>query len=160
EQWFAEGATRYESLFAGLAAVQNSQGTSAAGRIDSVDVTKLRSDRDALAAQPIPDCLKGVRDEEVAMADRVIRAVEGAQKANGLLDRAKAAGYNGALVGDVKLGRLDDAGMLPIYFTNLKATLEHARTLGMDVIPGTADFGYSETILWHDPNLAEGLPVK
>lgn len=82
------------------------------------------------------------------------------QRLKDLLDRAKAAGYNGALVGDGKLGRLDDGSLIPVYYSNLKAVLDHARTLGMAVLPGTADFGYSETILWHNPNLAEGLPVR
>ncbi len=77
-----------------------------------------------------------------------------------LLDRAKAAGYNGALLADVKFGRLDDGSLVPAYYTNLRTVLEHARKLGMDMIPATADFGYSESILWHDPNLAEGLPVR
>jgi hypothetical protein len=79
---------------------------------------------------------------------------------NALLDRAKAAGYNGALLGDVKLGRLDDGSLIPAYYTNLKAVLDHGHALGLTLVPGTADFGYSETILWHDPNLAEGLPVR
>ncbi len=81
-------------------------------------------------------------------------------KVNGLLDRAAAAGYNGALVADVKLGRLDDGSLIPAYYTNLRAVLDHARSLGLDLVPDTADFGYSSTILWHDPNLAEGLPVQ
>lgn len=81
-------------------------------------------------------------------------------KVIGLLDRAKAAGYNGALVADVKLGRLDDGSLLPAYYTNLRTVLDHARSLGMKLVPDTADFGYSSTILWHDPNLAEGLPVQ
>jgi hypothetical protein len=82
------------------------------------------------------------------------------QKLKDLLDRAKAAGYNGALIADGKLGRLDDGSLLPVYFTNLQAVLDHARSLGMAVVPDTADFGYSGTILWHNPNLAEGLPVR
>lgn len=42
----------------------------------------------------------------------------------------------------------------------LRAVLTHARNLGLTVLPATADFGYSESILWHDPDLAEGLPVR
>lgn len=77
-----------------------------------------------------------------------------------LLDRAQAAGYNGALVADVKLGRLDDGSLIPAYYRNLAAVLDHARGLELELVPSTADFGYSAPLLWHDPNLAEGLPVR
>ena len=56
--------------------------------------------------------------------------------------------------------RLDDGSLIEAYHANLRSVLAHARSLGMQVVPGTADFGYSESILWHDPNLAEGLPVR
>ena len=79
---------------------------------------------------------------------------------NGLLDRAKAAGFNGMLVNDVKFGRLFGGSLPDPYFNNLQNVLEHAHDLGMKVIPATAHFGYSEEILYHDPNLAEGLPVR
>ncbi len=88
------------------------------------------------------------------------QAAGNVERVMAVLDRAKAAGYNGALLADVKFGRLDDGSLIAAYYTNLRAVLEHARQLGMDVIPDTADFGYSESILWHDPNLAEGLPVR
>ncbi len=78
----------------------------------------------------------------------------------GLLDRAKAAGYNGAIVVDTKFGRLDDGSLIPRYYTNLQTVLRHARTLDMELIPGTMSFGYSSPILWHNPDLAEGLPVE
>jgi len=81
-------------------------------------------------------------------------------RVEGILDRAAAAGFNGALLADVKFGRLEDGSLIPAYFTNLDRVLRHARTLGMTVRPATADFGYSDAILWHDPNLAEGLPVE
>jgi hypothetical protein len=82
------------------------------------------------------------------------------ERTNTILDQAAAAGYNGVVLGDVKFGRLDDGSLIPAYDTNLQAVLAHARDLGLEAIPGTADFGYSDTILWHDPNLAEGLPVR
>ncbi len=82
------------------------------------------------------------------------------ERVTGILDRAKAAGYNGAVFADVKFGRLDDGSLIPAYYTNLRAVLDHARALGFEVYPATADFGYSSALLWHDPNLAEGLPVR
>lgn len=81
-------------------------------------------------------------------------------KVRGLLDRAKAAGFNGAVFSDVKFGRLDDGSLIEAYPRYLRQVLEHARALDLTVLPATADFGYSESILWHDPNLAEGLPVQ
>lgn len=77
-----------------------------------------------------------------------------------ILDRAAAAGYNGVVFADVKFGRLDDGSLIEAYYANLQRVLAHAVGLGLTVIPATADFGYSESILWHDPNLAEGLPVR
>lgn len=81
-------------------------------------------------------------------------------RVNALLDRAKAAGFNGAVFSDVKFGRLDDGSLIEAYPRYLRQVLDHARALGLTVLPATADFGYSESILWHDPNLAEGLPVR
>lgn len=81
-------------------------------------------------------------------------------RVNAVLDRAAAAGYNGAVLADVKFGRLDDGSLIPAYYTQLRAVLDHARGLGLAVFPATADFGYSGSILWHDPNLAEALPVR
>lgn len=88
------------------------------------------------------------------------QVAENVDRVIGILDRARMAGYNGALLADVKFGRLDDGSLLPAYYTNLQRVLEHARALGMETIPATADFGYSASILWHDPNLAEALPVR
>lgn len=82
------------------------------------------------------------------------------ERMNALLDRAKAAGYNGALVSDVKFDRLDDGSLIPVYYTNLQAVLQHAKALGLDIVPSTANFGYSSSLLWHNPDLAEGLPVR
>jgi len=82
------------------------------------------------------------------------------ERVNGILDRAAAAGYNGAVFSDVKFGRLDDGSLIPAYFENLRTVLEHAVDLGFEVYPATAAFGYSESILWHAPDLAEALPVR
>lgn len=81
-------------------------------------------------------------------------------RVNGVLDVAKAAGFNGAILSDVKFDRLDDGSLIDAYYPQLKAVLTHARGIGMTVLPATANFGYSSSILWHDPDLAEGLPVK
>ncbi|MEO8083931.1 MAG: carbohydrate binding domain-containing protein [Ardenticatenales bacterium] len=81
-------------------------------------------------------------------------------KVNGILDSAKAAGFNGAILSDGKFDRLDDGSLIDAYYPQLRAVLEHARSIDMTVLPATASFGYSASLLWHDPDLAEGLPVK
>lgn len=81
-------------------------------------------------------------------------------RARAVLDAARDAGFNGLLIADVKLGRLDDGSLIDAYYENLQAVLSHARGLGLRVVVNTADFGYSESILWHDPHLAAGLPVR
>lgn len=77
-----------------------------------------------------------------------------------VLDAAKAAGFNGAIFSDVKFDRLEDGSLIDAYHTNLRIVLDHARTLGLTVLPSTANFGYSSSLLWHDPDLVEGLPVR
>lgn len=75
-----------------------------------------------------------------------------------LLERAKSAGYNHALLADSKFSRL---GTLPDrYFTNLARVKETASKLGIDLVPAVFPVGYSNDLLFHDPNLAEGLPVR
>lgn len=75
-----------------------------------------------------------------------------------LLRRAKAAGYNGAVLADYKLSVLDRVP--ENYFRNAAAIKETARTLGIDLYPAVMPVGYSNGLLAHDPNLAEGLPVR
>jgi hypothetical protein len=79
-------------------------------------------------------------------------------KAQELMKRAKAAGYNGIVLADYKLNLLDrvDAS----YFANLAKVRDTARELGLDVYASVCPMGYSNGLLAHDPNLAEGLPVK
>lgn len=83
---------------------------------------------------------------------------ENLAKAELLLDRAAAAGYNGIVLADYKLNVLDR--VIPRYFQNLAALKAKADQLGLEVIPCVAPFGYSDGILAHDPNLAEGLPAR
>lgn len=77
-----------------------------------------------------------------------------------LLDRAAAAQYTGIVLSDVKLGRLFDGSLPARYQRNLASLLERANELGLEVLPATASFGYSEPLLWHDPSLAEALPLR
>ena len=82
------------------------------------------------------------------------------ERLKGLLDRAKSSGYTGALVADVKFGRLEDGSLIDAYYPQLQEVLEYAVSLDMQLVPAATAFGYSEQILWHDPNLAEAMPVR
>jgi len=83
-----------------------------------------------------------------AEADRII----------GLLTRAKAAGYDHALITDSKFSRL---GTVPErYFANTRRVKDAAAGLKIELVPALFSVGYSNDLLFHDPNLAEGLPVK
>jgi hypothetical protein len=83
-----------------------------------------------------------------AEADRVIS----------LLTRAKAAKYDHALIADSKFSRI---GTLPEhYFKNVERVKLAAAKLEIALVPALFPVGYSNDLLFHDPNLAEGLPVK
>lgn len=75
-----------------------------------------------------------------------------------ILKRAKAVGYNGAVLADYKLHILDRVPER--YFANLARVKKTADNLGIKLYPTVLPFGYSNGLLAHDPNLAEGLPVK
>jgi len=77
-----------------------------------------------------------------------------------LLDRAANVCYNGVVVQDNRFGYLDSLGRLDsVYFKNLDSFLIRAKSLGLDVFPQAATF-VGHQLLKHNPNLAEGLPVK
>ncbi len=83
---------------------------------------------------------------------------ENVPKAEALLRRAAKAGYNGIVLADYKLNIL---GRVPEhYFSNMAQFKALADELKIELIPCVAPFGYSEGLLSHDPNLAEGLPVR
>lgn len=76
----------------------------------------------------------------------------------GLIQRASKAGYNGLMLADYKfniLGRVPDW-----YFGNVRRVREAADEAGIEIIPAVFPIGYSSGLLAHDPNLAEGMPVK
>ena len=86
-----------------------------------------------------------------------LQADEQAGKTIALLERARAAGYTHALLADSKFSRL---GTVPDrYFANARRVKDAAGKLNMRLIPAVFPLGYSNSMLYHDPNLAEGLPV-
>lgn len=75
-----------------------------------------------------------------------------------LFERAAKAGYNGIVLADSKFMRWGD---LPDkYAQNVRQVREAARKNKLHLIAAVFPIGYSEGLLAHDPNLAEGLPVR
>ena len=87
-----------------------------------------------------------------------LQVADNVAKAKEILRRAKDAGYNGVVLADYKLQILDQVP--DFYFPQAKAFKRAADELGIEVIPAVAPIGYSDGLLSHDPNLAEGLPVR
>jgi hypothetical protein len=72
--------------------------------------------------------------------------------------QAAAAGYDHVLLSDSKfsrLGTLDEH-----YFANVDRVKKIADELKLQITPCLFDIGYSNSLLFNNPNLAEGLPVK
>ena len=77
-----------------------------------------------------------------------------------LLRRAAAAGYTGVLFADYKTAfwwKLDDAERWQRNARRLRAL---ATELHLELVAAVCQFGYSGALLFHDPNLAAGMPVK
>ena len=62
------------------------------------------------------------------------------------------------LLGDSKFNRLKE--MPAGYFKNVERTEGDREKLDLKLVPAVFSVGYSNDLLWNDPNLAEGLPVK
>src|SRR5438477_11023052 len=75
-----------------------------------------------------------------------------------LFRRAAKSGYTHALLADSKFARLGD--MDAPYFRNIDRVKKLAAELNLEIVPALFPIGYSNDILWHDPNLIEGLPVR
>jgi hypothetical protein len=72
--------------------------------------------------------------------------------------RAARAGYTRILLADSKFAKLGD--MDRRYFAHVERVKKLAAELNLEIVPALFHVGYSNGMLWHDPNLAEGLPVK
>jgi hypothetical protein len=71
--------------------------------------------------------------------------------------RAAAAGYSKVLLTDSKFAKLGDLGeAAPRYLANAKKARLLAEELHLGLVPAVFSVGYSNSMLWHDPNLAEG----
>jgi len=75
-----------------------------------------------------------------------------------LMQRASQAGYTHLLLNDSKFCRLGT--MDAHYFRNLATIKQTATNLNLEIVPTVFPVGYSNDLLFHDPNLIEGLPVQ
>jgi hypothetical protein len=85
---------------------------------------------------------------------------ENIPKLESLLRRASAAGYNGVLFSDTKMltwWRLDDPDR---WKTNAATLRKMATDCGLELVVCVFPFGYAESFLAHDVNLAAGMPVR
>lgn len=80
---------------------------------------------------------------------------ENAEKLISLIERAAGDGYNGVVLADYKLNILDRVP--EHYFANVRRVKAAAQAKGVELIPALFPIGYSNGLLAHDPNLAEGL---
>jgi hypothetical protein len=74
-----------------------------------------------------------------------------------LFERAGKAGYTHVLLGDSKFSKLAD--MDARYFRNVERIKKAAAAAKLQLVPALFSIGYSNDLLWHDPNLIEALPV-
>src|ERR1041385_4582841 len=75
-----------------------------------------------------------------------------------LFERAAKAGYTHVLLSDSKFAKLGD--MDTRYFRNIERLKKLAAELQLEIVPAVFPVGYSNDLLWHDPNLIEALPVQ
>jgi hypothetical protein len=75
-----------------------------------------------------------------------------------LFRRAARAGYTHVLLADSKFAKLGD--MDARYFRNIDRVKKLAADLHLEIVPALFPVGYSNDLLWHDPNLIEALPVR
>jgi len=75
-----------------------------------------------------------------------------------LFARAHKASYTHVLLTDSKFSKLDD--MDARYFKNIERVKKLAADNQLEIVPAVFPIGYSNDILWHDPNLIEALPVR
>ncbi len=76
-----------------------------------------------------------------------------------LMERAAAAGYRGLVLTDFKFHLLQTDLLASWYRDNLRAVQDRAEALGLRIVPAILPFGYSEGILYAQPDLAEARPV-
>lgn len=111
-----------------------------------------------IGAEPVPAAAPSGGAERWLYCSQNLWVDEVVDDLEALLRRAAAAGYTHALVSDSKFGKLGD--MDARYFRNIDRVKGVAAEVGIELVPALFPIGYSNDILWHDPNLVEALPVR
>jgi hypothetical protein len=84
---------------------------------------------------------------------------ENIPKIEAILTRAKKAGYNGLFINDNKVGfwwKLENAQG---WKANAEKLRKLTKAIDFELVVGIFPFGRAESLLWHDVNLASGMPV-
>lgn len=87
-----------------------------------------------------------------------LQVADNVAKTEALLRRAAKAGYNGVVLADYKLNILNRVP--EHYFRHAEQVKQLCAELKLELIPAVAPIGYSDGLLAHNPNLAEGIPVQ
>ncbi len=83
------------------------------------------------------------------------------QRIRRIWSRARAEGYSHILLSDSKLAHLNNLGSIAQqYQRNVVRVRKLAARLGLVLVPSLFPIGYSNDILYDNPSLAEGLPVR
>jgi hypothetical protein len=80
-------------------------------------------------------------------------------RAKAYLGRAKAAGFTAVVFANTKWLALPSRAGAE-YSARLKALGDEAARLGIGLVPMVTNFGDGAALLFHEPALAEGLPVR
>jgi hypothetical protein len=115
----------------------------------------------ALFLSTSPDVWAGDRAEGPSFRERWVYLStnllvdDNVPRAEALIQRAAKSGYTGIMLADYKfqiLDRMDER-----YFRNARRVKDVAASAGLEIIPAVFSIGYSNGILAHDANLAEGI---
>lgn len=87
-----------------------------------------------------------------------LQVEENVAKLEQLFRRAARCGYTHVLLTDSKFARLGDVPAH--YFTSAERLRKVAAELKLELVPAVFPIGWSNDLLYHDPNLAAGLPVR
>jgi len=85
---------------------------------------------------------------------------ENVQKLDQLLGRARKAGYNGILFTDYKTFTWWQLENAERWRKNAQSLRDITEKLDMELVVCVFPFGYAGSLLWHDVNLASGMPIK
>lgn len=100
---------------------------------------------------------QGYRDRWVWIFGWGLNRDEDVAQITAVLEEAAKHGYNGAVL-SANLDAL--CKQPPEYFRRLQQVRQTCERLKLEIIPSIFSVGYGGGTLWHDRNLAEGMPVK